>query len=105
MARELIILPRFKRDYRRARQYPEFDKETLEHVFDLLIAGEIIKRMDKDSLSTRAAHAKTGIAAADLSHIRKADLSRFTVDRLMTVINLLGARIDVAVKVRMPHAT
>lgn len=40
MARELIILPRFKRDYRRARQHPEFDKETLEHIFELLIAGE-----------------------------------------------------------------
>ncbi len=52
----------------------------------------------------RAAHAKTGIAAADFSRIRNADLSRFTVDRLMAVINLLGARVDVAVKVRVPRA-
>lgn len=40
MARELIVLPRFKRDYKRARRNPEFDRDTLEHVFDLLIAGE-----------------------------------------------------------------
>lgn len=40
MARELIILPRFKRDYKSARQHPDFDVETLEYVFDLLISGD-----------------------------------------------------------------
>ena len=40
MARELIILPRFKRDYRNARKHAEFDAETLEYVFDALILGE-----------------------------------------------------------------
>lgn len=40
MARELIILPRFKRDYRNARKHAEFDVETLEYVFDALITGE-----------------------------------------------------------------
>ena len=39
MARELIILPRFKRDYRLARKLPEFDIETLEYVLDVMIAG------------------------------------------------------------------
>lgn len=39
MARELIILPRFKRDYRTARKHPEFDLETLEYIFDVLISG------------------------------------------------------------------
>lgn len=40
MDRELIVLPRFKRDYRSACRHPEFDKETLEHIFELLITGE-----------------------------------------------------------------
>ena len=40
MARELIILQRFKRDYRNARKHAEFDAETLEYVFDALISGE-----------------------------------------------------------------
>jgi mRNA interferase YafQ len=40
LARELIILPRFKRDYRNARRHPDFDVETLAYVFDLLISGE-----------------------------------------------------------------
>jgi addiction module RelE/StbE family toxin len=39
VARELIILPRFKRDYRTARKHPEFDLETLEYIFDVLISG------------------------------------------------------------------
>ena len=39
MARELVILPRFKRDYRTARKHLEFEAETLEYVFDTLIAG------------------------------------------------------------------
>lgn len=40
MARELIILPRFKRDYRQARKHADFDVETLEYVFDVLISSD-----------------------------------------------------------------
>ena len=36
MARELVILPRFKRDYRTAREHPEIGAETLEYVFDVM---------------------------------------------------------------------
>ena len=39
MARQLIILPRFKRDYRSARKHPEFEPKTLEYVFDVMISG------------------------------------------------------------------
>ena len=35
----LIILPRFKRDYRTPRKHAEFDAETLEYVFDVMISG------------------------------------------------------------------
>jgi predicted XRE-type DNA-binding protein len=48
----------------------------------------------------RAAHDRTGIAAADFSRIRNADLGRFTVDRLMSIINRLGSRVEVKVRVR-----
>lgn len=65
-----------------------------------LLAAEIIKALDRDSLSVRAAHRLTGIAAADFSRIRSADLGRFTVDRLMTALNRLGARIEIKIKVR-----
>jgi predicted XRE-type DNA-binding protein len=65
-----------------------------------LLAAEIIKLLDHEGLSVRAAHTRTGIAAADFSRIRNADLERFTVDRLMSAINRLGSRVDVKVKVR-----
>jgi predicted XRE-type DNA-binding protein len=65
-----------------------------------ILAAEIIKSLDKQGMTVRQAHAETGIAAADFSRIRNADLGRFTVDRLMTIINRLGGRIDVKVSVR-----
>ena len=68
--------------------------------FKAILAAEIIKALDRDRLSVRGAQARTGIAAADFSRIRNADLGRFTVDRLMAIINRLGSRIEVKVKVR-----
>jgi len=56
--------------------------------------------LDRKELTVRAAHAQTGIAAADFSRIRNADLARFTLDRLVSIINRLGSRIEVQVKVR-----
>src|SRR5438067_12013764 len=73
--------------------------------FKAMLAAEIIKALDRERLTVRAAHDRTGIAAADFSRIRNADLGRFTVDRLMTVINRLGSRIEVKVRVRPAHST
>ena len=63
-----------------------------------LLSAEIIRTLDREGLSVRAAHGRTGIAAADFSRIRNADLGRFTVDRLMAIINRLGSRVEVKVK-------
>lgn len=65
-----------------------------------ILAAEILKVLDRKELSVRAAHAETGIAAADFSRIRNADLGRFTVDRLMSIINRLGSKVEVSVSVR-----
>lgn len=69
--------------------------------FKALLAAEIIKALDRDGLTVRAAHARTGIAAADFSRIRNADLARFTLDRLVGIINRLGARVEIRLKVRL----
>lgn len=68
--------------------------------FKAILAAEIIKALDRDALSVRAAHDRTGIAAADFSRIRNADLGRFTLDRLMSILNRLGSRVEVKVRVR-----
>jgi predicted XRE-type DNA-binding protein len=72
--------------------------------FKAILAAEIIKALDREVLSVRAAHGRTGIAAADFSRIRNADLGRFTVDRLMSIINRLGSRVEVKVRVRPAEA-
>ena len=68
--------------------------------FKAILASEIIKALDRDHISVRGAHRRTGIAAADFSRVRNADLGRFTVDRLMSIINRLGSRVEVKIKVR-----
>jgi predicted XRE-type DNA-binding protein len=70
--------------------------------FKSILAAEIIKALDREQLTVRAAHARTGIAAADFSRIRNADLGRFTLDRLMSIINRLGSRVEV--KIRLHRA-
>jgi predicted XRE-type DNA-binding protein len=65
-----------------------------------ILAAAIIKTLDQENLTVRAAHDRTGIAAADFSRIRNADLGRFTVDRLISILNRLGSRVDVKVRVR-----
>src|SRR3954451_13716812 len=72
--------------------------------FKAILATEIIKALDRERLTVRQANARTRIAAADFSRIRNADLDRFTVDRLMSILNRLGSRIDVKVRVRRERA-
>jgi predicted XRE-type DNA-binding protein len=56
--------------------------------------------LHRDELTVRAAHAKTGFAAADFSRIRNANLARFTAGRLMFMLNRLGSPIEVKVRVK-----
>src|SRR5512135_147532 len=75
------------------------------HQLKALLAAEIIKELDADGLSVRKAHGRTGVAAADFSRIRKGDLSRFTIDRLINTLGKLDQRVDVQVTVRRREAT
>ena len=72
--------------------------------FKAILAAEIIKALEREHLTVRAAHARTGTAAADFSRIRNADLGRFTVDRLMSIINRLGSRVEVKIRLRRAEA-
>lgn len=69
------------------------------------LAAEIRRMLDLKQLSVREAQARTGIAAADFSRIRSSsDLARFTIDRLMAIINRLGSDVDVDVRLRNREA-
>lgn len=63
-----------------------------------ILAAQIIKTLDERGLTVRRAGELTGIAAADFSRIRRVNLGRFTVDRLMTILDRLGQEVAVNVE-------
>lgn len=65
--------------------------------FEAIPAARIIGIVDDGQLTARRA---ADIAAADFSRIRRADLGRFTIDRLMTILDRLDQEVDVTVSVR-----
>src|SRR5260370_10011081 len=70
--------------------YPDADVRQLKSI----LAAQILKILERDTLSVREAQRRTGIAAADFSRIRKVKLDRFTIDRLLTMFNKLGIPMD-----------
>jgi predicted XRE-type DNA-binding protein len=101
MKRENLEIVRGSGNVFRDLGYANADSEQ----FKAILAAEIIKALDRDQLTVRAAHERTGIAAADFSRIRNADLGRFTVDRLMGIINRLGSRIEVKIRISRNQQT
>lgn len=71
------------------------------------LAAEIIAVLDRRKLTLREGEKLATVTAADLSRIRSADLGRFTIDRLVRVLNALDRRVTVKVskasKGQRPH--
>lgn len=65
-----------------------------------LLCSEIIKILDARRWTTRKAQEATGISHADFSRIRRANVGRFTLDRLMTVLVQLDQEVELTVSVR-----
>ncbi len=61
------------------------------------LAAEIIRVLDERKQSVRKAAERIGLDPADLSRIRNADLGRFTIDRLVTVLNRLNWHVEMKV--------
>ncbi len=76
--------------------YPDADVRQLKSI----LATQILKILERDKLSVREAQRRTGIAAADFSRIRTVKLERFTIDRLVTILNKLGLRLDFKITAR-----
>lgn len=60
------------------------------------LAERVVAAVDRRGLSVREAQALTGQAAADFSRLRSGELDRFTIDRLLTIVEALGDRITVS---------
>lgn len=76
--------------------YPNAAGEQLK----TLLAAQIINVLDRDAITVRQAGEHTGIAAADFSRIRQVKLDRFTIDRLITILERLDQRVEVKLKVK-----
>ncbi len=61
------------------------------------IAADIIATLNSRQLSVREAGKIAGLDGADIQRIRNADLSRFTIDRLVKVAYRLGRRVEINV--------
>ena len=62
-----------------------------------LIAAKIIGVLDDRQLSTREAEKVTGVSYSEFSRIRNAQLRRFTLDRMITILGKLDEKIEVNV--------
>jgi len=80
--------------------HPDAEREQLR----ALLAARIIGVLDERKLTVRAAQEVTGFAAADFSRIRRANLGRFTIDRLMGMLARLGQEVEVTVSVHPRRA-
>jgi predicted XRE-type DNA-binding protein len=65
-----------------------------------IIAAKIINILDERKLSTRDAEKQTGISHAEFSRIRNAQLRRFTLDRMITILGKLDEDVEVSVTFR-----
>lgn len=63
-----------------------------------MLAAKIIGVLDEKELSTRKAEAMTGINHSEFARIRLVKLDRFTIDRLITILNRLNQRVEFIVK-------
>lgn len=68
------------------------------------VAAEIISTLSRHKLSARAAAKAARLDASDIQRIRDADLSKFTLDRLIRVAYRLGQRVEIKVVPAPPSA-
>jgi len=64
-----------------------------------LLAAEILRILDKEKLSVRAAEKVSGYNYRDFSRIRNAELVRFTIDKLMMITKALNRKVTVEISV------
>lgn len=67
------------------------------------VAAGIIAIMRKRGLTAAKAATLAKVTPAIISRIRKADLSRFTIDRLVRILNSLGQHVALRVRATPPR--
>jgi len=68
-----------------------------------ILAAEIIRALDSRGLSTREAEKLTGVGHSEFSRIRNAKLSRFSLDRMITILGKLDEDVEVTISFQPRH--
>ena len=63
------------------------------------LGARIVRILDEAGMSVRQAEVRTGVSHIEFSRIRQAKLRRFTIDRLMAILEALGQDVEVSVTV------
>ncbi len=79
---------------------PDADTERVKSA----LAAEILKAMREQGLTHAAAAERAEVQRADISRICKVDLDRFTIDRLVRILNRLDRRVELVVTAAAPRA-
>ncbi len=62
-----------------------------------ILAAEILKVLETEQLSTRQAEARSGVNYSEFVRIGRANLARFTIDRLVSILGRLNQEVEVTV--------
>lgn len=71
--------------------------------FKRKLADEIVRTLESQNLSVRQAERKTGLPAADFSRLRGRQLTRFSVDRLLSTLLRLDRHVELAIRPLAPR--
>lgn len=75
------------------------DRDTNLTLGKARLGARIVRILDEAGLSIRHAEVRTGVSHIEFSRIRQAKLRRFTIDRLMAILEALGQDVEVSVTV------
>ncbi|HBK06090.1 MAG TPA: XRE family transcriptional regulator [Acetobacteraceae bacterium] len=75
------------------------DRDTNLTLAKARLGARIVRILDEAGLSIRQAEVRTGVSHIEFSRIRQAKLRRFTIDRLMSILECLGQDVEVSVTV------
>ena len=79
--------------------YPNSDIEQTKSI----LAAKIIGVLDDQELSIRKAEVMTGVNHSEFARIRRMKLDRFTIDRLISILNRFNQRVEFDIKL-LPQA-
>ena len=70
------------------------DPDAERQLIKARLTGAIIMAMDKQKLTLRKGAKIAGVDASDLQRIRNADVTRFSIDRLILIAIKLGVKVE-----------